>query len=180
LIEDVQMNRKVVGIVGCSVLALFTCNFSGCECSKSCSGCSHNCNEAVHKTSDGAIKKGKEKIMAKETSSTGLQWEVLQEGSGEAPSKGKTVTVHYTGWLSDNGKPGKKFDSSVDRGQKFQFRIGVGMVIAGWDEGVMSMKIGEKRRLYITSSLGYGASGAGGIIPPNADLIFDVELFEVA
>ena len=99
---------------------------------------------------------------------------------GSSPQKGKTVNVHYTGWLSENGEPGKKFDSSVDRGQKFSFRIGLGQVIQGWDEGVMLMKVGEKRRLFIPSKLAYGVHGAGGVIPPDADLIFDVELFDVA
>jgi len=117
---------------------------------------------------------------AKLKSDSGLEWEVLQEGSGTTPETGKTVTVHYTGWLNEAGEPGKKFDSSVDRGQKFSFRIGVGMVIAGWDEGVMGMKIGEKRRLYLPADLGYGSRGAGASIPPNSALIFDVELFEIA
>ena len=113
-------------------------------------------------------------------SDSGLEWEVLQKGSGNTPEPGKTVTVHYTGWLDEAGEPGKKFDSSVDRNQKFSFQIGIGMVIAGWDEGVMGMKIGEKRRLYIPADLGYGSRGAGASIPPNSALIFDVELFEVA
>jgi len=87
--------------------------------------------------------------------------------------------VHYTGWLDNNGQPGTKFDSSLDRKQPFTFIIGFGMVIKGWDEGVMSMKIGEKRRLFIPSSLGYGAHGAGNLIPPHKNLIFDVELLNV-
>lgn len=113
------------------------------------------------------------------TKDSGLQYEILQEGSGASPQKGQQVTVHYTGWLEENGKPGKKFDSSVDRGQPFTFTVGVGQVIKGWDEGVMDMKVGEKRRLIIPADLGYGAHGAGGIIPPNATLIFDVELLGV-
>jgi FKBP-type peptidyl-prolyl cis-trans isomerase len=87
--------------------------------------------------------------------------------------------VHYTGWLDNNGQPGTKFDSSIDRGQPFTFIIGVGQVIKGWDEGVMTMKVGEKRRLFIPASLGYGSRGAGQIIPPHASLIFDVELLKV-
>lgn len=110
---------------------------------------------------------------------SGLMYEVIQEGSGESPQTGQNVTVHYTGWLDDNGKPGTKFDSSVDRGQPFTFIIGIGQVIKGWDEGVLSMKVGEKRRLIIPSDLGYGTRGAGGVIPPNATLIFDVELLKV-
>lgn len=113
------------------------------------------------------------------TTLSGLQYEILQPGSGASPKTGDTVVVHYTGWLSNNGQPGDKFDSSVDRGQKFAFPIGFGRVIKGWDEGVMTMQIGEKRRLVIPPDLGYGARGAGGVIPPNATLIFDVELFEI-
>ena len=92
--------------------------------------------------------------------------------------KGQQVTVHYTGWLDADGQPGTKFDSSVDRGQPFSFVIGVGQVIKGWDEGVLEMKVGEKRRLFIPSDLGYGPYGAGSSIPPNAALIFDVELLK--
>jgi len=127
--------------------------------------------------------KGKKKMT--ETSS-GLKYEVLQASSDAAaktPERGQRVTVHYTGWLADsNGNPDttKKFDSSVDRNQKFTFVIGVGQVIQGWDEGVLTMKVGEKRRLVIPAALGYGTSGAGALIPPNATLVFDVELFDVA
>ena len=96
-------------------------------------------------------------------------------GTGDAPAKGQRVKVHYTGRLTD----GKKFDSSVDRGEPFTFSIGVGQVIKGWDEGVMSMKVGGKRQLIIPSDLGYGARGAGRDIPPHAELIFDVELLGV-
>lgn len=110
---------------------------------------------------------------------SGLRYSILRQAQPNAkqPVKGSVVTVHYTGWLN-NGKDeeGKKFDSSVDRGMPFQFVLGVRMVIPGWDEGVAQMKVGEKRRLYIPAKLGYGAQGAGAAIPPNADLIFDVEL----
>jgi len=106
---------------------------------------------------------------------SGLSYTDLVPGKGAAPVSGKTVTVHYTGWLED----GKKFDSSLDRGQPFAFRIGAGEVIPGWDEGVMSMKVGGKRKLFIPAQLGYGAAGAGGVIPPNANLIFEVELLAV-
>ena len=118
------------------------------------------------------------KVVRQKTDS-GLMYEIIQEGAGELPKKEQKVTVHYTGWLDDNGKPGAKFDSSVDRGRPFTFIIGIGQVIKGWDEGVISMKVGEKRRLIIPSELGYGARGAGGTIPPNATLIFDVELLKI-
>ena len=115
--------------------------------------------------------------MANETVTTpsGLKYVDDKVGGGAAPQKGKRVSVHYTGTLTD----GKKFDSSRDRGQPFQFVIGVGQVIAGWDEGVMSMKVGGRRQLIIPANLGYGARGAGGLIPPNAELRFDVELLAV-
>lgn len=113
------------------------------------------------------------------TTPTGLKYEDSKIGEGAEATKGKQVAVHYTGWLNEKGQKGKKFDSSLDRGQPFQFALGAGMVIQGWDEGVAGMKIGGKRTLYIPSKLGYGAQGAGGVIPPNADLIFDVELLSV-
>ena len=100
--------------------------------------------------------------------------------SDQNPSRGQRVTVHYTGWLSDGGKRGMKFDSSVDRGQEFTFTIGVGQVIKGWDEGVMTMKVGETCEIFIPSAMGYGSRGAGAKIPPNADLIFEVQLIKVA
>lgn len=106
---------------------------------------------------------------------SGLKYEDLEEGTGTEATAGNKVTVHYTGWLED----GSKFDSSHDRNDPFQFSLGAGMVIKGWDEGVAGMKIGGKRKLTIPSELGYGANGAGGVIPPNATLIFDVELLEV-
>ena len=106
---------------------------------------------------------------------SGLEYVELAPGTGPSPTKGKGVKVHYTGWLTD----GKKFDSSVDRGQPFIFTIGVGQVIPGWDEGVLSMKVGGKRKLIVPANLGYGAAGAGGVIPPNATLIFEVELLDV-
>lgn len=106
---------------------------------------------------------------------SGLQYEDLVAGSGASPAPGKKVTVHYTGWLMN----GKKFDSSLDRNEPFVFRIGRGEVIPGWDEGVMTMKIGGKRKLIIPANLGYGAAGAGGVIPPNAALIFEVILLDI-
>jgi peptidylprolyl isomerase len=110
------------------------------------------------------------------TTASGLKFTDIKIGNGASPVKGKQVKVHYTGTLEN----GKKFDSSVDRNEPFTFVIGVGQVIPGWDEGVMSMKVGGKRKLIIPSKLGYGAAGAGGAIPPNATLLFDVELLDVA
>ena len=113
------------------------------------------------------------------TTASGLQIIDTQVGTGASPAKGQTCVMHYTGWLYENGAKGKKFDSSVDRGQPFEFPIGVGRVIAGWDEGVASMKVGGKRTLIIPAKLGYGDRGAGGVIPPGATLMFDVELLGV-
>jgi peptidylprolyl isomerase len=113
------------------------------------------------------------------TTSSGLQIIDVKVGTGASPKTGQTVVVHYTGWLYVNGKKGTKFDSSRDRGQPFEFPIGQQQVIPGWDEGVATMKVGGKRTLIIPPELGYGANGAGGVIPPNATLIFDVELLGV-
>ncbi len=106
------------------------------------------------------------------TTTSGLQYTDEVVGAGDTAKSGQTVSVHYTGWLTD----GKKFDSSKDRNQPFSFKLGAGQVIRGWDEGVAGMKIGGKRRLVIPAELGYGARGASGAIPPNATLIFEVEL----
>lgn len=105
----------------------------------------------------------------------GLQYEDLKVGDGAQPKTGQTVVVHYTGWLTN----GKKFDSSVDRGRPFEFPIGEGHVIKGWDEGVATMKVGGKRKLTIPPELAYGSRGAGGVIPPNATLVFEVELLGI-
>lgn len=113
------------------------------------------------------------------TTASGLQFSDTVEGTGESPQKGDTCVMHYTGWLYQNGQKGAKFDISVDRGQPFEFPIGTGRVIAGWDEGVASMKVGGKRTLIIPANLGYGSRGAGGVIPPNATLMFDVELLGI-
>ena len=113
------------------------------------------------------------------TTASGLQYIDTKPGTGAQPKQNQTVVVHYTGWLYANGTKGKKFDSSVDRNEPFEFPVGAGRVIRGWDEGVGSMKVGGKRTLIIPPALGYGASGAGGVIPPNATLMFDVELLGV-
>jgi peptidylprolyl isomerase len=109
----------------------------------------------------------------------GLKYTDTKTGDGATATPGNKVSVHYTGWLYNNGAKGAKFDSSVDRGQPFQFTLGAHQVIAGWDEGVAGMKVGGKRTLIIPPELGYGARGAGGVIPPNATLMFDVELLGV-
>ncbi|MBI2305659.1 MAG: FKBP-type peptidyl-prolyl cis-trans isomerase [Chloroflexi bacterium] len=119
----------------------------------------------------GQGKSGEEVVMP-----SGLKFTDIKVGSGESPKKGQTVVVNYTGWLESNGM---KFDSSLDHGRPFEFTIGAGQVIKGWDEGVASMKVGGKRRLVIPPDLGYGAQGAGGVIPPNATLVFDVELLQI-
>ena len=114
------------------------------------------------------------------TTPSGLQYEDSVTGTGAVAEKGQSVTVHYTGWLFNNGTQGAKFDSSRDRNDPFVFSLGAGMVISGWDEGVAGMRVGGSRTLIIPAALGYGARGAGGVIPPNATLKFDVELLGVA
>ena len=106
---------------------------------------------------------------------TGMKYEIIKEGTGPSPVRGDSVTVHYTGWLED----GTKFDSSVDRKQPFTFKLGVGQVIQGWDDGVATMKVGGITKFFIPPELGYGSRGAGGVIPPNAKLIFEVELLSI-
>jgi peptidylprolyl isomerase len=116
--------------------------------------------------------------MALTRTPTGLRYEDVVLGNGSHPSRGQTCIVHYTGWLWEKGTKGAKFDSSVDRGIPFSFRVGLGQVIRGWDEGVAGMKIGGRRTLLIPPELGYGARGAAGAVPPNATLLFEVELLE--
>ncbi|MEI7614006.1 MAG: FKBP-type peptidyl-prolyl cis-trans isomerase [Betaproteobacteria bacterium] len=113
--------------------------------------------------------------MSKMTTDSGLQIEEIKVGSGDTATAGQFVSVHYTGWLTN----GTKFDSSKDRDEPFEFSLGERMVIAGWDEGVQGMKIGGVRKLTIPPQLGYGARGAGGVIPPNATLVFEVELLDI-
>ncbi len=113
--------------------------------------------------------------MAEKMTDSGLKYEDLVEGEGAVAEPGQRVSVHYTGWLTD----GTQFDSSVARNDPFQFALGKGMVIRGWDEGVAGMKVGGRRKLTIPPQLGYGAQGAGGVIPPNATLVFEVELLDI-
>jgi len=113
--------------------------------------------------------------MSEKMTDSGLKYEDLVDGDGDLAAPGQMVSVHYTGWLTD----GTKFDSSVDRNDPFSFPLGAGRVIRGWDEGVAGMKVGGKRKLTIPPQLGYGAQGAGGVIPPNATLVFEVELLKI-
>ena len=113
--------------------------------------------------------------MSEKMTDSGLKYEDLVDGEGDLAASGQMVSVHYTGWLTD----GTKFDSSVDRNDPFSFPLGAGRVIRGWDEGVAGMKVGGKRKLTIPPQLGYGAQGAGGVIPPNATLVFEVELLKI-
>jgi len=117
--------------------------------------------------------------MASTTTASGLKIEEVVEGGGAAAAAGQHVTVHHTGWLTDGVIKGRKFDSSKDRGDPFDFPLGAGHVIKGWDEGVQGMKVGGTRVLTVPPALGYGARGAGGVIPPNATLLFEVELLKV-
>ena len=117
---------------------------------------------------------------AEVTTPSGLRIIDVKPGTGPVPQAGQTVTVNYTGWLFVDGKKGKKFDSSLDRAQPFSFTIGQGQVIKGWDEGVATMHVGGQRTLIIPPDLGYGANGAGGVIPPGATLVFEVELLAVS
>ena len=114
--------------------------------------------------------------MAFTTTASGLQYEDTVVGEGAEAKRGGNVTVHYTGWLYNEGVQGAKFDSSKDRNDPFQFALGAGHVIRGWDEGVAGMRVGGRRKLLIPPEMGYGARGAGGVIPPNATLLFEVEL----
>jgi len=129
------------------------------------------CAASPHQTDTDKSKKMKK-------TESGLEYRDVKEGSGEAPETGQNCVVHYTGWLWENGAKGKKFDSSVDRGTPFSFHVGEREVIKGWDEGVSTMKVGGKRELLIPADLAYGARGAGGVIPANAILLFEVELLE--
>lgn len=150
-----------------------------CACVLALNACKAETNTSTKEAAPGTSKQGTPAMTAKVTE---LQKIDMQVGTGREAEPGFNVTVHYTGWLYDaaaEGHKGKKFDSSLDRNQPFVFFLGGGQVIQGWDEGFAGMKIGGKRTLVIPSEMGYGARGAGGVIPPNADLIFDVELLDV-
>jgi peptidylprolyl isomerase len=153
--------------VACSAMLVTTCLLVSCR----------GINSTENNSKTIAAENTK---MERTRTASGLEYATITPGTGASPRAGNRVTVQYTGWLDNNGQEGRKFDSSYDRNQPFSFVIGIGQVIQGWDEGVMTMKVGEKRRLFIPSGLGYGARGAGAIIPANANLIFDVELLQVS
>jgi len=145
------------------------------------SGCGSKSEQAAP-TEDNAAARQPQKEASAETPPSELMIDVIEEGEGAAIETGKTAVVHYTGWLYDESAPdnrGTKFDSSRDRGEAFSFPLGAGRVITGWDEGVKGMTVGERRILTLPPEMGYGARGAGGVIPPNATLIFDVELLGI-
>ncbi len=177
------MKKMTLIICGCMVCVSL---FSGCtdkstesevELKQAMVEVKKDVKQVLTKTLNVSSEKQEVKMI---TTDSGLKYEVLNEGNSEqTPNTGQNVTVHYTGWLDVNGEKGNKFDSSVDRGAPFTFIIGVGQVIKGWDEGVASMKVGEKRKLIIPAALGYGSRGAGHVIPPNATLIFEVELLGI-
>ena len=167
------MKRAITIVVALVALAAMGCNQSKTE-STSSSTTSTGAVATPADTSTPAPATGG--AAANEVAMpSGLKYQDLQVGNGALAESGMTASVHYTGWLTD----GTKFDSSVDRGAPFSFRIGAGQVIRGWDEGVKGMRVGGKRKLTIPPDLGYGAQGAGGVIPPNATLVFDVELLGV-
>jgi FKBP-type peptidyl-prolyl cis-trans isomerase len=165
-----MMQRKIAGVILAMGLGMTACGGKEDKDSKPANKDTTKELQSVNETPK------------RETLPSGLAFEVITKPAADAkaPAKGNQVEVHYTGWLNVNGKPAEKaFDSSVTRGFPFKFTLGVGQVIAGWDEGVALMKVGEKRRYFIPSKLGYGAYGAGAAIPPNADLIFDVEFLAI-
>ena len=166
------MNHYLRGITIACALSLAGLVATGCVAA-----------DTTAKATDGKANvkaDGKADAKAPTTTATGLQYTDQKIGSGVSAKAGTKVTVHYTGWLQNpDGTAGKKFDSSKDRNDPFQFPLGGGNVIQGWDQGVQGMKVGGVRRLIIPAALGYGARGAGGVIPPNATLIFEVELLGV-
>ena len=166
-----NMFKKFFSLNSLVILSLIFCTSSHADAKKGDVMIQKDLN---HKES-AQMKSKQEQNLTITTTPSGLKFIDEEVGTGGSPSKGQTVKVHYTGWLEN----GTKFDSSVDRGQPFEFVIGVGQVIKGWDEGVSTMKIGGKRKLIIPPQLGYGANGAGGTIPPNATLVFDVQLLGI-
>jgi len=138
------------------------------------------CDELNNKENDTIVTQSENKQMTRTRTASGLEYEILEEGSGASPKSGDIVTVHYTGWLNDNGDRGQEFDSSVRRNKPYSFKIDLNHVMKkGWNEGVIDMKVGEKRRLYIPSNLAYGPRSIGPVIRANSNLIFDVELIKI-
>ncbi len=137
-------------------------------------------NDTVESATKQTEQSLKQESLNMQKTDSGISYQILTAAPAGAakPKVGAFVTVHYTGWLNDNGNLGQKFDSSVDRGEPFQFKVGIGQVIAGWDESVLDMQVGEKRRVILPHDLAYGARGAGRVIPPYAELIFDIELIK--
>lgn len=167
------MTSRIRCLVAVLAVALVGCNQSGSSTSSTSSSAPAPAGDAA--TSPPAGSPAGQVAAAEVTLPSGLKYQDLQTGQGALAESGKNVSVHYTGWLTD----GSKFDSSVDRGQPFSFQLGAGQVIRGWDEGVKGMRVGGKRKLTIPPDLGYGERGAGGVIPPGATLVFDVELLGV-
>ncbi len=175
--EQASMAAKIIGVlfvVG-ALVAIYQTSTRTSAHSSAMSG-SHSGSDTMEGNSNVSVNAITGETV---TTASGLQYIEQAAGEGDLPEAGQTVVVHYTGWLYNDGEKGAKFDSSVDRGQPFSFRLGQGMVIQGWDEGLASMRPGGKRTLIIPASLGYGAQGAGGVIPPGATLMFDVELLEI-
>lgn len=165
------MRKVLLGVSSILLLTLFS----------SCDFCCNSCKKGPQ-TKDVKSKKGKKNKKVARMTNIGLKYEIVKEAyeAAKVAQKGSKVMVHYTGWISNNGKTGTKIDSSVDRGQPFGFTLGQKQVIVGFDEGVTEMKVGEKRRLTIPSYLAYGKQKVGNIIPEDSTLIFDVELINVA
>ena len=161
------MKSVLRGLAALMLLAAFGCAHNSGSTSSSTSSTNTTAKATTTTTAPAA---GNVQVL-----SGGVRAEDLKVGDGALAETGTNVTVHYTGWLTD----GTKFDSSVDRGDPFKFRLGAGQVIRGWDEGVKGMRVGGKRKLTIPPDMGYGAAGAQGVIPPNATLVFDVELLDV-
>lgn len=170
------MSKHAILMAFAAALFLAGCN-EAAQNSQSASTTSGSATTTTSAPTDAAAPSGDASGGKVHKLASGLQYEDMVVGSGKMAEPGMNVSVHYTGWLTDAAKT--KFDSSLDRGQPFQFQLGGGQVIQGWDEGVKGMRIGGKRKLTIPPDLGYGARGASGVIPPNATLVFDVELLDV-
>lgn len=176
LMKEIAISLAIVGV--CAVVLIASIFFNGDKTEGIASGI--KTDSAQNPTELTTSKPNKQDNMNIDltnavTTDSGLKYIDVEEGKGESPQKGQQVTVHYTGTLEN----GKKFDSSRDRNKPFSFKIGVGQVIQGWDEGVGTMKVGGRRTLIIPPELGYGSQGAGGVIPPDSTLLFDVELLGV-